>query len=442
MSNEQKRQTVILTNNTKQNISDLNSDVIIKFPSKIFYKKPTNIQLMNINIKIDITLFGYTNNYCIVEVDNVKYNIVIEYNPTIETDSDFATALQNALNAETYTNDIVFEVKSTAVEIIMTNIEPERDDSTVVFSISANRTFTAFFNHKDSFGPIIGVGNSTYNNVTNIEGHAVNSITTYNYISSVNISKGTLTYPEYDDLNCKMILYDSSNNIIPNTTNPGTDTTISINSSTIVNYRNISELLIVIENAMNAYSTNFTPAATFVITYDYNENKVTIANITGAKFGISFNINRDGGLTTTGSLHRILGFDQKRYLGLTTITSVKPSFSYDNIFPEDYVLVCSDLISKNIDVSPIGIGAGDNIKNSQVLFAIPLSQINNFIPISERVYTIDIKSSPYSLKYENEEYNDATSVDINFYLRLLSGRHIKGSSQWSAQLSFGFNNVN
>lgn len=436
--NKNKRQTVIISNNTKQNISDLNNDVIIQFPSEIFYKNPTNIELMNINIKLDVTLFGYTNNYFKVTVEDESFDIVVEFNPTIKNDNDLALAIQNALNLENYPNDIQFNVFSTNVEIVMTNVEIERDDSTTIFSIAATKPFSANFGHKDSIGPIIGVGNSEYKNVLNIEGHAVNSITSYNFIYSVNNSKSTLSYPDYDDANCKMILYDSDNNIIDNIDNPTNDTTISINSNSIQYYSNISEILSIIETEMNLYSNSFTPAAEFILTYDYQTNKVTIENTTGAKFGISFDFISDLNLETSGSLHRILGFEQKKYLGFKSITSIKPSFSYHNIFPEDYVLLCSSLTNDNIDINIIGIGAGDNIKNNQVLFAIPLSEVNSFAPQQLSNYRISINASSYARKYKSEEYLIKGSDEISFYLRLLSGRHIKGSSQWSALLSFGF----
>jgi hypothetical protein len=83
-----------------------------------------------------------------------------------------------------------------------------------------------------------------------------------------------------------MVLYDSNKRIIPNKYKEH-DTTISLNRGLGTNqYEDIGEILDLIEDQLNDYSSYFTPAANFVVSYDNITKKITINNTTNAKFGI------------------------------------------------------------------------------------------------------------------------------------------------------------
>ena len=141
---------------------------------------------------------------------------------------------------------------------------------------------------------------------------------------------------------------------------------------------------------------------------------------------------------TSGSLHAILGFKKKTYLNVVSIISDYESQSFENIFADDYLLICSNITSGASDLNIIGIGNADNVKNSNALFAIPLSQINHFSPQNNLFYKIDISNSPFSLGYKFKTFTADKPNLVNFYLRLLSGRHIVAGSNYTMQLSFDF----
>jgi hypothetical protein len=125
-------------------------------------------------------------------------------------------------------------------------------------------------------------------------------------------------------------------------------------------------------------------------------------------------------------------------LGITSITSIKRAISFQNIFSEDYVLFCSDLVNNNSDINVIGIGNGDNIKSNNILYAIPITEVTSFKPVDSSYYKINIESSKFALGYKDGIFNDDNPSKVNFYLRLLSGRHVKCSTSWSAVLSLNF----
>lgn len=488
------KQNILISSSNKSDISNLNNDITLRFPNNIFFKPPTTVQLINFDILYEVSIFGNTNNYFILTIDpddngdTKDYNVVPHFNPYIDDDQQLAAVIEAALNLEvtefinpsltqyptgdgynpdippvpdsaddTYTN-LTFSCVYTTIEIIIDNYKIEQDDSTSIFTIIATRPITLQFDVKDSVGPLLGFGNGIYKNMTSIEGTSVPSIEKYNSITTLNDSKLLFDsidqpFPNYNDINCKMELFDSNNERIPNldnpgipgsyTTNPG-DTTISVGvGGSAVYANNIWIILKDLETELNRYSTSFTPNAEFVVNYDYKDDLITITNIGGttpARWGFSFNFSRidDGARTTSGSMHKILGFEQELYLGQTSYTSVRKPRIFKNIYADDYILLCSDLISNNSDRNVIGISNGNSVKSNNILFAIPASQSRNFTPINNDNYKLNIESSSFSIGYREGIFSDNNPAELNFYLRLLSGRHIQSTVSWNALIAFTY----
>jgi hypothetical protein len=491
------KQNILISSSNKSDISNLNNDITLRFPNKIFFKPPSEIQLVNFSAKYETTVFGNTNNHFVLTINpdypsnfgNIKdYNVVPHFNPALYDDQQLAAAIEAALNVEvtefinpsltqypagggpnpdippvpssTYDTypGLSFICSYTTIEIIIDNYQIEQDDSTSIYTITATRPVKFQFDVKDSIGPLIGFGNGVYDNVTSLEGTSVQSIEKYHSISVLNDSKLSLQnnifpFPNFNDIDCKMDLYDSTNIRIPNIDHPGTpgsydtdpgDITISIGAAgTALYYKNIWNLLLLLETELNRYSASYTPPAEFRIYYDYRTNLITMKNIGGlvpARWGFSFDfaLPDNGVRVTSGSLHKILGFVQNSYFGQTEYTSVVPSRTFSNIFADDYLLLCSDLISNNTDRNVIGISNGDALKSNNILFAIPVSSTDNFTPISIEHYTLNIESSAFSIGYREGEFDDENRAELNFYLRLLSGRHIQSTVNWTALLSFTY----
>ena len=762
------RQNVLLSNTNKSNVYNLNNDITLNFPTNLFFKPPQFIELLNLDLNIEINLFGNTNNSLYIEYKGQIHLIYVEFTVALKTDYQLAQAVQQALNNPRNPtdpnvflpyigNDLSFVVQDSVIENVVTNFKIERESFTTAYTITCNNPCIINFNHKDSIGPILGFGNGIYTNVTEIAGTSTQSISAYNFIDIINVSGSTDTnlpagpFPNYNDVNCKMVLYNSDKLIIPNKYK-SKDTTISLNLNMgTKHYENIGEVLSLIENQLNDYKNEFNPVANFLISYNNITSKITISNTTGAKFGIGFdfsnitkdrimtstngtsweavpsitnndwssvaygsisgndilvavstsgtgnrimravnsktfwttiqspadndwtsiiwssdlslfcavassgNLNRvmtspdgitwslrisasnndwrsvtwggvpgqkkfvavsstgtsnrvmtspdgitwtsqvsaadnywnsvtwspelglfcavassgtgnrvmtspdgitwtshsahddydwrsitwspdlglfcavassgvtyrvmtstDGinwhkrnsaadnnwksvtwssglglfcavatsgtnnrimysnnGITWTGianapinmdwnsiiwangnissfisvgssfgnssgSLHYILGLEQKSYYDLVNIVSITDILCYENIFADDYVLICSDIVNNASDINVIGIGNADNIKNNSIIFAIPLSQSRHFIPADSSYYRINISASKFSLGYRNKKFTSSNSNFVNFYLRLLSGRHITSTSQFTMQLSFLF----
>lgn len=441
------RQNILLNSAGKSILTELNNDISLRFPNKLFYKSPQSLELLYLNLEYDVTLFGNTNNqFNLLIVDDLgistDYRVIVEFPSVINLDEDLAVLVAYSLNNLPITNypGISFKCTNTSIENIVTNYQIEQEDYTNIFTITATRPCTFRFNVRDSIGPIMGFGNGVYNNTTAVEGTATASIESYKTIRSFNESGNDVSqFPNSNDLNCKMELYDSSNNLLTNLAHPGQDTSISINN-TVGNivYTNIGQLLKTLETAMNVFTNAFTPPAKFQVTYDYERDRVTMENLTGAKFGIGFDFIVSSGLITSGSLHKALGFLQQTYLGVTKITSIKRAISFQNIFSEDYVLLCSDLVNNNSDINVIGIGNGDNIKSNNILYAIPITEVTSFKPVDSSYYKINIESSKFALGYRDGVFNDDNPCKVHFYLRLLSGRHLKMATSWSAILALNF----
>jgi hypothetical protein len=438
------RQNILLSNANKSVVTDLNNDITLNFPSNLFFKPPSFLELINFDLSCELVLFGNTNNTLIISFTNdlgvfKTYIVVVEFSKTIRTDYDLCQAIKTALNSVSYDNySITFDVIESSITNVVTNFKVELDASTTAYAITCTKPCTISFNHKDSIGMLIGFGSGVYENVTLISGTSTQSITAYNYIDVYNDSGNNGFFPNYNDYNCKMCLFNSNGDLINNSNNSN-DTTISINESVgLTHYDSIGRLLKVIENAMNGYSNLYSPAANFVIDYNYETNKVKITNKTGAKFGIGFDFDSINEIVTSGSLHFVLGFEQKSYINITSIESTRPSLTYENTFSDDYILICSDLSNNSADLNIIGIGNANNIKANDILFAIPYSQCRNFSPVDSSFYKVDISNSPFSIGYKKRSFSAENPNLVNFYLRTLSGRSIAVNCQWTALISFNF----
>lgn len=432
-------QNILINTNNKDSDTNLNNDLYIRFPNKLFIKDIAYLSLLDFNLNSEIDLFGNSNSSLILEYTNNLGNVISQQvdfdfsSQNITRDTELAIYLTNYLNGLTLDNySCVFNVSQVYIVSVITNKNIEVDLSTTTYSITTSNPMSFYFNVKTSIGPILGFGTGIYLNKTTFAGNTTQSISAYNYINCINDSGSGGSNPNYDDLNCKMILYDSNGDILDNLDSSG-DASISLNRVLPKEYSTIGDILKDIEYEMNRYSIGFTPNANFIISYDYNTNKITIQNTTGARFGIGFDFADEINFQTSGSLHRILGFRQTTYKHITSITSEYPSRSFMNIFSDDYVLFCSDIINNN-DKAVIGLSNNDNINGSNILFAIKYDQKINFIPNNSNDYKIDLSGSLMNSNYKNRLFNDDNPNLVNFYLRLLSGRHISSCISWSSML--------
>jgi hypothetical protein len=439
------RQNILVSNANKSVLYDLNNDVQLSFPSSLFFKSPNFIELINFDMIAEISLFGNSNNiisisYKLENGEDRRYDLIVEYSETITTDYDLCQAIKTALNSITYAEkpNLLFDVTESSILNVVTNVKIEVDSSTTSYFIKSTEVVDILFDHKDSIGPLIGFGTGRYKNVKEISGTSTQSITTYNFIECFNESGDTKVYPNYNDFNCKMCLYDSNGDYIENEIDP-LDSTISINYNYgLVRYSSIGKLLLEIEKNMETYKTRFTPQAEFDVNYDYVSKRVSISNRSGARFGIGFDIRKETGNISSGSLHSVLGFEQKIYLNNTTFVSPNASKTFENTFPDDYVLVCSNFGNSAADLGVLGIGNSNEVKNSNALFAVPYSLSRNFSPRESALYSVNISNSNFSLSYKNKSFGSGEALFVNFYLRTLSGRHVSSNIQWSALFSFIF----
>jgi hypothetical protein len=140
---------------------------------------------------------------------------------------------------------------------------------------------------------------------------------------------------------------------------------------------------------------------------------------------------------SSGSLHRILGLKFGTYKHITSITSQYKSRSFMNIFSDDYILLCSDIINNN-DNAVIGISNNDKIYGSNILFAIRFSETINFSPNQSENFKINLRGSQICQNLKRRLYDDDNPCLVNFYLRLLSGRHISSCTEWSSMLQLTY----
>ena len=437
-------QNVLINTNNKDSDLNLNNDLYIRFPNTLIVKESIYLSLLDFNLNCEMSLFGDTNASLIIEYTNTLGNVITQQididfsGQNITNDHTLAVFLTSILNGITLNNyTCTFNVSQIDVISIITNLNPEVDLSTTTYTITTTNPMSFYFNIKSSIGPILGFGTGVYLNTTTISGNTTQSINAYSNIISINDSANSGALVDYDDLNCKILLYNSAGAYIPNIDGHTHDASISINRSSQNYYKNIGDLLNDIENEMNRYTNSFSPHAVFSVTYDYKTDLISITNTTGAKFGIGFDFFNEIGLVTAGSLHRILGFRQITYKHLITITSEYKSKSFLNIFSDDYVLLCSNIINNN-DTAVIGLSNNDNIYGSNILFAIKYDECINFRPNESNDYRISLKGSNIMTNYKQRNYNDSNPCLVNFYLRLLSGRHISSTTSWSTMLKLTY----
>lgn len=444
LNNTYTTQNILINSNSKNSNFDLNNDLYIRFPNTLYIKDIAYLSLVEFNLDSEIAIFGNSNsNLGIGYTDNNgndQYTeIEIDFTTlTLTNDEDLVVFLTNNLNAIPLINySTQFNITQDHITSIITNNEPEIDVSTTSFTITSTNPISFYFNVKNSIGPLLGFGTGIYLNKTILTGATTRSIDSYLSIISINDSATNLSSnPNYDDLNCKMLLYNSAGNLITNLDNPG-DATISLNILQQKKYNDIGSFLCDVEYEMNRYKTQFTPTANFSVTYNYDTDKITIENLTGAKFGIGFKFSTELGLYTTGSIHRILGLSADTYKNLVSITSQYHSRSFMNIFSDDFVFICSDIINNN-DTAVIGITDNDNIYGSNVLFALRYNYNLVFSPNQAENYKIALRGSQIMDNLKNRKYNNSNPCLINFYLRTLSGRHISSVSSWSMQLKLEY----
>jgi hypothetical protein len=174
----------------------------LTFPTNLFFKAPQFIELLDMDLNAEITLFGNTNNSLSIIYKNITHLIIVEYSTALKTDYQLTQALKNALNNPRdpsnpslylpYTdNDLSFDVTESSIENVVTNYKIERESFTTAYTITCNNSCTIDFNNKDSIGPLIGFGNGIYENVTEIAGTSTQSMSAYNYIDVINSSGST-----------------------------------------------------------------------------------------------------------------------------------------------------------------------------------------------------------------------------------------------------------
>ena len=422
---------------------DLNNDVTVTFPDGIFSGKIESISLKHLYLDYDQELIGSSNNQLIVTYPATGVPVLITINlntinEMIRTDDELASVLTDNINAALGVSN-VFQVYYNNLVFYQQDIY--RDSSRLLSSFTIfttnNVPFNLDFSGKRSIGPLLGFGNNTYTNEFMYEGGNIPSLGSYYSIHIVNSAFNTFKkYDQYVDNACKMMLYNSEREVIQNKLD-GRDTTISLPISDGFIY-SIGEFIELLETELNEYKTEFTPNANFKVTFDYSTYKFTIENTTGASFGIGFQF-RNGVYNNYGSLHRELGFNKTNYLNITKITSIQPASIFDNAFLNEYILICSDLIKSNFDEQLIVLGSSGSYSGYESIFTIPIREIqnNSFTPVHKDDYHVRINASLLSKKY-NENINSPKNV--NFYLKLSTGRHIKMNAQWSINVHINYTN--
>jgi hypothetical protein len=456
------RQNVLLSNANKSNVYNLNNDIYLNFPTNLFFRPPKFIELLNMDLNAEINLFGNTNNSLLVIYKNITHLIVVEFSTTLKTDYQLSLALKYALNNPRdpdnpnillpYSdNDLIFDVTESSIENVVTNYKIEREAFTTAFTIKTNNKQCIIdFNIKDSIGPIIGLGNGTYtlpfDNEYQISGTSTQSISAYNYIDIINSSGTTSSgelagpYPNYNDVNCKMVLYDSNKRIIPNKYKQH-DTTISLNTnvSGMSQYENIGEVLDLIEEQLNDYSSYFTPNANFLVAFDNNTEKVTIKNTTGAKFGIGFdfsNITRDRIMTSTNSID---------WLSKASINNNDwRSVAYGNISgTETIVAVASSGIGDRIMITTNGVSNWSSIQSPNDNYWSSLAYHFTILPDNTKSYQyVTVASSGLSKRamYSTDSLNWTYTDCVNNNWTSVCYGGTSGQEKFVAVASSGIGN--
>lgn len=432
-----------VSNLNRDTEEDINNDITVTFPDGIFSGKIESIALKHLYVDYDYEILGSSNNQLTITYPSagVPISIAIDMNSineVIRTDDELATLLTDSIN-ESLGVSGVFQVYYDNLVFYQRDIY--RDSSRLLSSFTIfttnNVAFNLDFSGKTSIGPLLGFGNDIYQNKFSYKGGNIPSLGAYGSIHIVNSAYNSFkAYDQFQDSVCKMMLYDSNNQMIPNKFDLR-DTTISLPYEDNYIY-SIGEFITVLETALNEYSSSFTPQAEFIITFDYTTYKFTIENKTGARFGIGFRFNNHP-YNNYGSMHRELGFNKHDYLNVTKITSIQSASIFENSYSNDYLLICSDLIKNNFDEQLIVLGSSGSYSGYESLFTIPIKEIkdNSFIPINKEDYQIRINASLFSKKY-NE--NLPSPKRVNFYLKSSTGRHIKMNTQWSINIIINYTN--
>lgn len=432
----QKRSFFVSNLNRNNNLGTIN-DIEITFPDGIFSSKIKTIELRHMYIDYEYETLGSSNNqfYIIYPENATPTLITINITDIVKTDDQLATLIANAINSTLGTT--IFQVTHFPVSETENNVYRDTFSSisNYVIYTANNQNFDLSFHLRNSIGPLIGFGTTDYSNASSYTGGNIPSITLYESIYIRNAAfDSNKVYDNSSDIACKMNLYDSDNNLIENLIN-NRDTTISLPLAD--NYiDDVSTYIDLIDTELNSYNDKFTPTANFKTTFDYTTYKFTITNTTGAIFGIGFRFNNNG-MNNYGSMHQQLGFEKKNYLGITSITSIKPATIFANAFYNDYILLCSDLVFDNYDVQFAILGSNVSYSFYDSLFIIPSSAIidNSYIPTFKEDAIINIATSKFAKLY-NENIDEAKTVV--FYLKSTNGRHIKINTQWTITIDIGY----
>jgi hypothetical protein len=435
---------ILISNLNRDTASDLNNDIQITLPDSLISGKLQAANLQNLYISYETETIGTSNYQFNIQYPSSANSVTITldiHTPSsgiITTDEQLADLIASSINNTLGVN--VFNAYFN--NIIIYNDDVYRDNSNLlanytIYTINSV-DFNLDFSSITSIGPLIGFGNNLFTNQNSYTSGNIPPIYAY---ESIRISNSAFNaslslYDQYIDLNCKMNLYDSNNNLIPNYLNIR-DTTISLpivhdyiyEPAVLINY---------LTTEINRYSSSFDSDTEFIITYNFTNYTFNITTSTNVKFGIGFRFNNNGN-NNYGSLHRVLGFQKRNYLGVTSITSIKSAEIFGNSYYNDYLLICSDLIIDNFDASILVAGSNSSSSLYPALFTIPLSSIvnNNFTPLSKDNFRIRIHASKLAKLYNENLANPKT---INFYLRSSTGRHIKLNTQWVIELELEYSN--
>lgn len=390
----------------------------------------TKLSIRRCNIDFQYDCIGNSNGHLKITHNSIDYNIDLT-EEIFKDETSFSIRLKDTINAQIPNN--LFDVVHTKYTVPLNTVTRENcyHISTYTINTTDSSNFDLDFTSRNSMGPIMGFNkDKTYTSLNTYTSSFVIPIERYNCIYVHNRANYTVPlFDQVDDANCKMMLYDSSNNLIQNNID-NNDATISLKynnpSDTSILYQNIVDYLQAIEDNMNEYSNSFTPAAVFKISFDYATYKITITNTTGAKFGIGFDLYNPLNQTNNyGAMNLELGFHKKKYLGINNITSIKKCRIVDYIYPNEYILLESVEEFYYIDSSNItnfnsrsyAVNPDDNLIDGNIIFALPLSNIDKEINSSyNKEYVVDI---------DQQLIKNNNILNIEFYIRLRSGRHMR-----------------
>jgi hypothetical protein len=439
------KRTFLISNLHRDKGDGLNNDITVTLPNSIFSGRVDAVNMKHMYIDYSTETIGTSNYemYITYPETSTPTRVLLDIKgyqaDIVNTDSDLALLIASSINATIGTT--VFQVYFDSIIISEQDVYRDNSDMLSSYTIFTNNgsNFVIDFATKQSLGPLIGFGNGTYSGSNSYIGGNVPPIYSYESIYVSNQAYDT-TFKQYDkptDIACKMDLYDSDSNLIQNYIDPR-DATISL--PVVKGYiTNINSFIQYIETELNRYSSSFTPVANFSVEFDLQSYKFTITNEQKVRFGIGFRFDRGNGVNNYGSLHRHLGFDKRLYLGYVSITSPNVSKIFDRAYIGEYLFVCSDLIKYNYDTSLIVTESAGNTSQYESIFTIPVSQFvdGSYNPIFEQEHRVRINASLLAKRY-NED-SDAPK-NINFNLKISSGRHIKLNTQWAIKFEIEYTN--